>query len=98
MNQQLRFIYSSSTAYPETDKEKMRRLLPDVYMYNCFGCSEVGVVCTDEFCVSGGSSHAGSVGRPNSLSEIVLLDENGNEVLTLFFVTIKLMQKISTEK
>ncbi len=79
LNQQLRFIYSSSTAYPETDKEKMRKLLPDVYMYNCFGCSEVGVVCTDEFCVSGGSAYAGSVGRPNSLSEIVLLDENGNE-------------------
>lgn len=79
LNGQLRFIYSSSTAYPETDKEKMRKLLPDVYMYNCFGCSEVGVACTDEFCVSGGSQYPGSVGKPNSLSEIVLLDENGNE-------------------
>ena len=79
LNGQLRFIYSSSAAYPEQDKEKMRRLLPDVYMYNCFGCSEVGVVCTDEFCVSGGSVYPGSVGRPNSLSEIVILDENGNE-------------------
>ena len=77
---QLRFIYSSSTAYPETDKEKMRALLPDVYMYNCFGCSEVGVVCTDEFCVSGGSKYTGSVGKPNSLSEIVILDEDGNEI------------------
>ncbi len=80
LNGQLRFIYSSSTAYPETDKEKMRKLLPDVYMYNCFGCSEAGVVCTDEFCVSGGSAYTGSVGRPNSYSEIVLLDEDGNEV------------------
>lgn len=76
---QLRFIYSSSAAYPETDKDKMRKLLPEVYMYNCFGCSEVGVVCTDEFCVSGGSVYPGSVGRPNSLSEIVILDENGSE-------------------
>lgn len=80
LNGQLRFIYSSSTAYPETDKEKMRKLLPNVYMYNCFGCSEAGVVCTDEFCVSGGSAYTGSVGRPNSLSEIVVLDENGNEI------------------
>lgn len=79
LNGQLRFIYSSSTAYPETDKEKMRELLPDVYMYNCFGCSEAGVVCTDEFCVSGGSKYASSVGIPNSYSEIVLLDEDGNE-------------------
>jgi len=79
LNGQLRFIYSSSTAYPETDKEKMRALLPNVYMYNCFGCSEVGVVCTDEFCVSGGSAYSGSVGKPNSLSEIVMLDEDGNE-------------------
>lgn len=79
LNHQLRFIYSSSTAYPETDKEKMRMLLPDVYMYNCFGCSEVGVVCTDEFCVSGGSAYQGSVGKPNSLSEVVMLDENGCE-------------------
>lgn len=77
---QLRFIYSSSTAYPETDKEKMRALLPDVYMYNCFGCSEVGVACTDEFCVSGGSQYAGSVGRPNSYSEIIVIDEDGNEI------------------
>lgn len=80
LKDQLRFIYSSSTAYPETDKEKMRALLPNVYMYNCFGCSEVGVACTDEFCVSGGSKYAGSVGKPNSYSEIVLLDEDGNEM------------------
>lgn len=79
LKDQLRFIYSSSTAYPEPDKEKMRKLMPNVYMYNCFGCSEVGVVCTDEFCVSGGSSYTGSVGKPNSYSEIVLLDEDGNE-------------------
>lgn len=80
LNGQIRFIYSSSTAYPEADKEKMRKLMPDTYMYNCFGCSEVGVVCTDEFCVSGGSQYPGSVGKPNSLSQIVLLDENGNEM------------------
>ncbi len=80
LNEQIRFIYSSSTAYPEADKEKMRKLMPDTYMYNCFGCSEVGVVCTDEFCVSGGSQYQGSVGKPNSLSEIVLLDEEGNEM------------------
>lgn len=80
LKDQLRFIYSSSTAYPETDKEKMRKLLPGVYMYNCFGCSEVGVACTDEFCVSGGSEYTGSVGRPNSLSQIVIVDEDGNEI------------------
>ena len=80
LNGQIRFIYSSSTAYPEADKEKMRKLMPDVYMYNCFGCSEAGVVCTDEFCVSGGSQYAGSVGRPNSLSQIVIVDEDGNEI------------------
>ncbi len=80
LNGKIRFIYSSSTAYPEPDKEKMRALMPDTYMYNCFGCSEAGVVCTDEFCVSGGSKHKGSVGKPNSYSEIVLLDENGNEM------------------
>lgn len=80
LNSQLRFIYSSSTAYPETDKEKMRQILPNVYMYNCYGSSEVGVVASDEFCVSGGSKYAGSVGKPNSYSEIVVLDEDGNEI------------------
>jgi len=80
LKDQLRFIYSSSTAYPEPDKEKMRKLLPNVYMYNCFGGSEVGVISTDEFCVSGGSQYRGSVGKPNSLSEIVLLDEDGNVI------------------
>lgn len=80
VGKQLRFIYSSSAAYPEVDKEKMRKLLPHVYMYNCFGSSEVGVACTDEFCVSGGSSYAGSVGKPNSLCQILILDENKNEI------------------
>lgn len=80
LNGQIRFIYSSSTAYPEADKEKMRKLMPNTYMYNCFGCSEVGVVCTDEFCVSGGSTYSGSVGKPNSLSEIIIVDEDGNEI------------------
>jgi len=80
VGKQLRFIYSSSAAYPEVDKEKMRKLLPHVYMYNCFGSSEVGVACTDEFCVSGGSSYVGSVGRPNSLCQILILDENKNEI------------------
>lgn len=80
LNDQIRFIYSSSAAYAEPDKEKMRQLMPNVYMYNCFGGSEVGVVCTDEFCVSGGSQYSGSVGYPNSLSEIHLLDENFNEL------------------
>lgn len=80
LNGQLRFIYSSSTAYPETDKQKMRALMPDVYMYNAYGSSEVGVVCTDEFCVSGGSAYPGSVGKPNSHSRIVLLDEAGHEI------------------
>ena len=80
LKDQLRFIYSSSTAYPEPDKEKMRKLLPNVYMYNCFGGSEVGVISTDEFCVSGGSQYRGSVGKPNSLSEIVLLDQDGNVI------------------
>ena len=79
LKDQLRFIYSSSAAYPEQDKEKMRKLLPNVYMYNCFGSSEVGVVCTDEFCVSGGSTYTGSVGKPNSYAEIVILDENYQE-------------------
>lgn len=77
---QLRFIYSSSAAYPETDKEKMRKILPNVYMYNCFGSSEVGVACTDEFCVSGGSQYAGSVGKPNSLCQILILDDDYNEI------------------
>ena len=78
LNEQLRFIYSSSSAYPETDKEKMRKLMPNVRMYNCYGGSEVGVVCTDEFCVSGGSQYQGSVGKPNSLCEIVIVDSDDN--------------------
>lgn len=80
LNGQIRFIYSSSTAYPETDKEKMRALMPDTYMYNCYGCSEAGVVCADEFCVSGGSKYAGSIGKPNSYTKIVILDDDGNEI------------------
>ncbi len=76
LNGQLRFIYSGSALYPEVDKEKMRKLMPDVRMFNAFGSSEAGVVCADEFCVSGGSKYAGSVGKPNSYIEILILDDD----------------------
>lgn len=48
-NEQLDFIYASSAALPDVDKEKLISLLPDVRMFEFYGSTESGSVCMIDF-------------------------------------------------
>lgn len=71
---QLDFIYSSSSALPGGDKEKLISLLPNVRKFDAYGGSEVGaVVYIDYNAVRGDGS---CVGKPNPGVDITIVDEN----------------------
>lgn len=48
-NDQLDFLYSSSTALPSGDKEKLMALLPDVRKFDIYGSSETGAACCIDY-------------------------------------------------
>ncbi len=72
-DEQLDFIYSSSSALPGGDKEKLIELLPHVRKFDAYGGSEVGaVVYIDYNAVRGDGT---CVGRPNPGVEVFIVDE-----------------------
>ncbi|MBQ3423611.1 MAG: long-chain fatty acid--CoA ligase [Clostridia bacterium] len=77
-NSQLRFIYTGSAAYPETDKEKLCQLLPDVRLYNGYGGSEIGSVSMLDYNQHKGM--VGCIGRPNSAVTVRITDEDRNSI------------------
>ncbi len=71
---QLRFIYTGSAAYPESDKEKLCGLLPHVRLYNGYGGSEIGSVSMLDYNRYKGM--VGCIGLPNSAVKLRIVDEN----------------------
>ena len=73
-DEQLDFLYSSSSALPTGDKEKLIELLPHVRKFDAYGGSEVGAVCYIDYnSVNRGS---GCVGKPNDGVDIFIVDED----------------------
>lgn len=77
-NEQLDFLYSSSSALPGGDKEKLIRLLPDVRKFDAYGGSEVGAVCYIDYNAVTGNTKC--VGKANPGVEIFIVDEHYNPV------------------
>lgn len=77
-NDQLDFIYSSSSALPGGDKEKLIKLLPDVRMFDAYGGSEVGAAFYIDFNAHRGDSRC--VGKPNPGVEVTIVDEDYNPI------------------
>lgn len=73
-NNQLDFIYSSSSALPSGDKEKLIEVLPDVRKFDAYGGSEVGAVCYIDYNAVRGNTRC--VGKANPGVDIYLVDEN----------------------
>ena len=71
---QLDFLYSSSAAMPQVDKEKLMAQLPDTRMFDAYGGSEVGAVCYIDF--NHVTDKKGAVGKPNPGVDIWTTDEN----------------------
>lgn len=73
-NEQLDFIYSSSSALPGGDKEKLINLLPDVRKFDAYGGSEVGAVCYIDY--NAIRDNTKCVGKANPGVDIFIVDEN----------------------
>lgn len=73
-DEQLDFLYSSSSALPGGDKEKLIELLPHVRKFDAYGGSEVGAVCYIDY----NSVHRGMgcVGKANPGVDIFIVDED----------------------
>lgn len=71
---QLDFLYSSSSALPGGDKEKLIELLPHVRKFDAYGGSEVGAVCYIDY--NSVNRGAGCVGKANDGVDIFIVDED----------------------
>lgn len=75
---QIDFLYSSSAAMPQVDKEKLMAQLPDTRMFDAYGGSEVGAICYIDF--NHVKDKKGSVGKPNPGVDIFICDEEHNPI------------------
>lgn len=73
-DQQLDFLYSSSSALPGGDKEKLIALLPHVRKFDAYGGSEVGAVVYIDYNAVRGDGRC--VGKPNPGVEVFIVDED----------------------
>ena len=71
---QLDFLYSSSSALPGGDKDKLIELLPHVRKFDAYGGSEVGAVCYIDY--NSVNRGAGCVGKANDGVDIFIVDED----------------------
>lgn len=71
---QLDFLYSSSSALPGGDKEKLIELLPHVRKFDAYGGSEVGAVCYIDY--NSVNRGPGCVGKANDGVDIFIVDED----------------------
>lgn len=73
---QLDFLYSSSSALPGGDKEKLIQLLPNVRKFDAYGGSEVGAVAYIDY--NSVQADGTCVGKPNPGVNLFLVDEGYN--------------------
>lgn len=77
-DKQLDFIYSSSSALPGGDKEKLINLLPNVRKFDAYGGSEVGAVCYIDY--NAVKDDTKCVGKANPGVDIFIVDEHYNRI------------------
>lgn len=73
-DEQLDFLYSSSSALPGGDKEKLIELLPHVRKFDAYGGSEVGAVVYIDYNAIQGDGRC--VGKPNPGVDVFIVDED----------------------
>ncbi len=74
LDDQLDFLYSSSSALPGGDKEKLIALLPHVRKFDAYGGSEVGAVVYIDYNTV--HKDSGCVGKPNPGVDVYIVDEH----------------------
>ena len=76
--EQIRFVYTSSAPFPETDKERLCKSLPNTKLFYAYGCSEAGRSCIIDYSQQKG--RASCAGKPNINSYVFIVDENRQEI------------------
>lgn len=71
----LDFVFTASAPFPETDRERMRRLLPTTRLIEAYGGSEVGSVCNCDY--NRADYREGCLGRPYDCVEVRTVGEDG---------------------
>jgi len=77
-DEQLDFLYSSSSTLPGGDKEKLINLLPTVRKFDAYGGSEVGAVCYIDY--NAVRDNTKCVGKANPGVDIYIVDEHYNRM------------------
>ena len=77
-DKQLDFLYSSSSALPGGDKEKLIELLPSVRKFDAYGGSEVGAVVYIDYNAVRGDGRC--VGKPNPGVDVFIVDDAYNPI------------------
>lgn len=76
--EQIKYIHTGSAPFPETDKERLRKLLPNTKLYYAYGCSEAGRACIMEY--SKDMKSEGCAGRPTVNSRVFIVDDDREEM------------------
>lgn len=72
-DEQLRYIQFGSAPLRKEDKEKLKRLLPHVKMYNIYGSTESGITLVYEF--NQKAEKVNCIGRPACNAELLVVNE-----------------------
>lgn len=75
---QIRFIEFGSAPLTSDNREKIKKLMPDVPLFNFYGSTESGRVTVCNFNIP--DHKAGNIGKPTKNAEIFVVDENHNPI------------------
>lgn len=73
-NEQLRYVQLGAAPMRKEDREKLKRLLPNVRLFDLYGSTESGITCVYEF--NCGEEKVNCIGHPTKNTEIFIVDEN----------------------
>ncbi len=74
----IRYIQFGSAPLMKSDKDWIRRLLPNANLYNIYGSTESGCICCYEF--NHTLDKENCIGKPTFNAEILIVDDNKNEI------------------
>jgi long-chain acyl-CoA synthetase len=75
---QLKYIQVGGSIFPQADKDRLSKLLPNTRLYDFYGCTESGCACTYDFNKCGEIRNC--VGKPTVNATFKFVNEEGNEV------------------
>lgn len=76
----LRYIQLGSAPLAESDKIKIRFLLPYTHLYNFYGSTESGCICIYDF--NANVDKPNCIGKPTHNARIIIVDDDKNEIVS----------------